>query len=205
MRNLFWGIILICLGTLLLLDNLGIADFGDIVSEFWPLLLVLWGLNILIRRRNTSPESSQSQFQPQAQSPATSAVTFTMAQSVEGELVHQSNVFGDLFLTIASPNFKGGSVSAVFGDIDIDLSKAIVAEGDHALQVHSVFGDTRIILPPAEAIAISASSTFGNMMALGQFKDGFSSSLNTTTPGYDAATKRLKMNVTKVFGNLRVS
>jgi hypothetical protein len=40
--SLVWGIILIALGTIFLLDRLGI-DAWDVVWRFWPAILILWG------------------------------------------------------------------------------------------------------------------------------------------------------------------
>jgi hypothetical protein len=38
---LFWGVILLIIGTLFLLDNLGLnIDLWDIVGTYWPLILI---------------------------------------------------------------------------------------------------------------------------------------------------------------------
>ncbi len=47
-RNIFWGIILILLGILFILQNLNIIDFSWIsLWRLWPVFLVLWGVSIL--------------------------------------------------------------------------------------------------------------------------------------------------------------
>jgi len=40
---LFTGIILIAFGVLFLLDRAGLADFGDIIHDWWPMFLVVIG------------------------------------------------------------------------------------------------------------------------------------------------------------------
>jgi hypothetical protein len=40
--SLVWGIILIALGTIFLLDRLGL-DAWDAVWRFWPAILIFWG------------------------------------------------------------------------------------------------------------------------------------------------------------------
>lgn len=186
-KNMFPGVVLITLGVLFLLNNLGVADFGDIVREYWPLILVLWGLSIL--RRSKSPPRHDS-------SPS--------SQGTDRELLHESNVFGDTFLNVTSQSFKGGSISTVFGDCDIDLSQADVAEGEHELRLHSVFGDTSINLPKDAAISVTASSTLGKLTVLGQRKNGFSSEVHVASPNYESSSKRLKISLSKVFGDTRV-
>lgn len=47
-KKIFWGVILILIGSLFILKNLGLIyfDWGMILS-MWPLLLILWGISIL--------------------------------------------------------------------------------------------------------------------------------------------------------------
>lgn len=49
-----WGIILIIIGLLFLLENLGFLDFSDVISRYWPVLLILLGLKIILNRRSST-------------------------------------------------------------------------------------------------------------------------------------------------------
>jgi hypothetical protein len=53
-NSLFGPILLIGLGILFLLSNFGLMnlDIGDLISRFWPVLLIVIGLDILLGRRN---------------------------------------------------------------------------------------------------------------------------------------------------------
>lgn len=44
--KVFWGIVLVLVGALILLHNLGYVA-KDII-RFWPVLLILWGIKKLI-------------------------------------------------------------------------------------------------------------------------------------------------------------
>ncbi len=48
--NVFWGVLLVVLGGLILVNNLGIVSIclGDL-WKFWPLLLVFWGITALVK------------------------------------------------------------------------------------------------------------------------------------------------------------
>jgi len=47
-RNVFWGVILIVVGVLFILQNLHVVDFEWVrLWRLWPVLLVLWGISIL--------------------------------------------------------------------------------------------------------------------------------------------------------------
>lgn len=46
--RIFWGLVLIAVGVLFLFDQLGRLDFGDIIGTYWPVILILIGLSILV-------------------------------------------------------------------------------------------------------------------------------------------------------------
>ena len=47
-RNIFWGVVLIFLGVLFILHNLGLIYFDWMyLWRLWPVILVLWGISIL--------------------------------------------------------------------------------------------------------------------------------------------------------------
>jgi predicted membrane protein len=46
--RIFWGLILVVIGVLFLLDRLGGFDFGYLISTYWPVIIMILGLSILI-------------------------------------------------------------------------------------------------------------------------------------------------------------
>ena len=54
---LFAGIVLIILGTLLILERLGII-YGDIWDVFWPTVLIALGISMLWEHRRSRRKSS---------------------------------------------------------------------------------------------------------------------------------------------------
>jgi hypothetical protein len=48
-RGLFWGLALIAIGTLFLLDRFGMTDVDFVIHRFWPLLVILLGVSKLVR------------------------------------------------------------------------------------------------------------------------------------------------------------
>jgi hypothetical protein len=50
-RHLFWGVLLIAIGMLFVLNNLGVISFSWYsVWRLWPLILIIWGISILPMR-----------------------------------------------------------------------------------------------------------------------------------------------------------
>ncbi len=50
-RNFVLAVVLIVLGALFLLNNLGITNIslGELISKWWPALLILVGISMLLR------------------------------------------------------------------------------------------------------------------------------------------------------------
>ena len=188
MRNFYWGIILVIFGGLLLLQNLDVADMGDLIRTYWPLLLILWGISVLTRREKRTQTAPAGDASP----------------PLERELLHESHIFENINIKITSSSFKGGSISTIFGNCDIDLSGVSVAEGDHILRLHSVFGDSFVRLPRGCAASIHSSSVLGNANILGQNRGGLAADLRITTPNFGTASHRLNISVSKIFGNITI-
>lgn len=57
-EKLVWGLILVSLGGILLLDNLGVIDFyWRGVWHYWPVVLILSGINMVFSRNNSKTGS----------------------------------------------------------------------------------------------------------------------------------------------------
>jgi len=48
--RIFWGLLLILVGGVFLLDRVHWLDLGDLLSRFWPVLFILLGISILLSR-----------------------------------------------------------------------------------------------------------------------------------------------------------
>jgi hypothetical protein len=66
--------------------------------------------------------------------------------------------------------FKGGSMLAWFGGIEVDLRGAELAEGAR-LSVHAVFGGVEITTPPSWRIESNAKALFGGIDAATAARD----------------------------------
>ena len=187
-----WGIALIVVGVFLLVGNMAGVDIGDLISTWWPLILVVWGLTMLFRGSRTSDPSKSTKI-PEAG-----------AGAVSSDQLAQSSVFGDATIRVSSQSFRGGSLSTVFGDSDVDLRQCVLAEGEHWLRVSGVFGDTEILIPQTMAVSVTASTTFGDVQITDQKREGFAPALNYESPEFSTASRRLHVQTSQIFGDVTV-
>jgi predicted membrane protein len=190
------GIGLIILGALFLLDALRFLDFGEILRTYWPLLIILWGVLVLVRR--TSPSKAHFVGAPN------STVMGDVETSSDEDSLNHSNVFGNVSVRVTSQSFRGGRVSTVFGDSRIDLSGGGLAVGVQKLSTSGVFGTCTIYLPKGAAYSISGHTVFGSVWTPDQQRQGVSATVVYESPGYAAADKKLQISVSQVFGDVRV-
>ncbi|MGA7160486.1 MAG: cell wall-active antibiotics response protein LiaF [Bacteroidota bacterium] len=192
-RPYLGAIILITLGILFLLDNLGVADFGSVITTYWPLILILIGIRIFFRYGRSSTQSSP-----------TVSLGSGAAQESSASSVNNSNVFGDVDLKINSKEFRGGSISNTFGEMNIDLSEIALAEGEQILKLDGVFGDLHVLVPKDIELYVATHSVFGDVRVLGTIKGGFGQDISYSTPSYAGATKKLRIISHQIFGDVKV-
>lgn len=148
--SLIGGLITIALGCLLLADNI-IAGF-----DFWvaavPVTLIVIGLGIVLRPLRR---------------PGVQIVTsFTFARgapSLADELINVVAIFSGARHTIVSPSFRGGTVQAIFGGVELDLRPAQMAATEASLDVEVIFGSIEIYVPPHWQVVIEGTPLFGSI------------------------------------------
>lgn len=119
------GSLLIAFGALLLMRNLDLFQFN--VLGLWPLFLILFGAQMLIRG-------------------------FSRNSHAAGEVSDEAEfddfaLLGGVKRSISSGAFRGGSASAFMGGVELDLTKARM-EGDEAVvNVFAMMGGIVLRIP----------------------------------------------------------
>lgn len=202
--NLIWGIILIAAGIIFLLDNYGYVDAWNVVKTFWPLILIAIGLKILWDiKRDPEPkiigEASRQNWQ---RDPSQKA---RYKSTVKRDILSESNIMGDVKVTVESDDFKGGSVNTVFGDTRLDLSGIVISSGEQTLRISGVFGDVRIDTPKNLPLRVSGNTLAGDISIREYEKSGIGQSLSYQSEDYDTADIKLHISISQVFGDVEIS
>ncbi len=192
---LLWGTIFILLGLLFLLDNMDLVDASDVVHTYWPIILILVGVALIVRR--TSHIELSSGF-------ATRAIGDKDLHTTSSKVFH-SNVFGDVRIVIDTKDFQGGQVNTVFGDVHVDMTQMDFPSGERTLQMSTVFGDMKAIVPKGMAVHVKGSGVFGDQRVFDRRQEGFIQNMVYQSEGYDQAEKRLSIHLSHVFGDITVS
>jgi predicted membrane protein len=139
------GTILILLGSYFLLPRLFPFDL-HIGQIFWPSLLILLGVGIMLKGFGVMAFRKKKQD-----------------FDVEFGYIDESNVFGGNKYTVSPVEFKGGKVTNVFGGSEINLTQTTLSPGKNILEVDIVFGGITLIVPPNWIVRVQTTSIFGGV------------------------------------------
>jgi lia operon protein LiaF len=186
-RKNFWtilfGMALILIGILALLDSLELISFWSALGKLWPLILIGLGIWLLVRRHH-----------------------FCWDDKVEiKEGKKYSKAFGDLKIDSGGTDPHGLDVEMGFGDLEVNLNRASLSDRESVIHLAVGFGDIKVWLPSDLKVKISASCGVGDIDVLGRTIDGLGKTLEHQDEDYDSAQKRLNI-LTKIgFGDIRIS
>lgn len=184
--RLLVGFVLIALGVLFLLDQNDVVDSGDLISDWWPVVLVvagllyvsfsprhimvpavlvIAGLALLARSLDFVPDWLQTVFWPIVLVVIGLWVIFGSglgsADVQQGDRVNSMVAFFGREVVSESQQFGGGSVFAIFGGTEIDLRRARPVPGGAALDVVVAFGGVEIVVPEGWRVEVKGIPLFG--------------------------------------------
>lgn len=130
------------IGIVLLLSAQGIINFSTVWKLALPTILVIIGLSIIFKDFIGSKINDRIK-----------------ELNKEGKTEYYATFSGEK-LTFTGSEFKGASLNAIFGGIDIDLKNAVI-EQDKVINATAVFGGIDILVPNNVNVKVKSSSIFG--------------------------------------------
>lgn len=116
----------------------------------------------------------------------------------------RSSVVGDLHLINHRFELEDMNMSSGIGDVKIDLSKAIIPEGESTIAISGLIGDVDIYVPYDLDVAVAGSVTLGDLKVLGHKQGGFNRQINMATRGYEQADRKVKISISIFIGDIDV-
>ena len=164
------GVIIMAVGGFFLIPHI-FRDTFHVYNIFWPSVFIIVGIIFIVsRRRNWHPGVSRG--------------------VVGDDFIDYVNIFSGGERQVVSDNFKGGKITAIFGGMELDVTKAKLAPGKSVLEIAFIFGGATIIVPDDWYISIEVTPILG----------GFSDS-RKLTPGRSVdPSKHLIIKGAVVFG-----
>ena len=213
------GLFFIFLGLSLFLDQLGFVNsFWSTVFNLWPLLLVIWGILFLIKRKLVAALfllffgvafllSNFFNISICSVWPLLIIIVgllvlirpgrqwnwenFGKVTNVKRDSINESVVFWSYNEAVKSDNFVGGKIDCIFGGFKLDLREAKISKESAFLEVNCVFGGGELILPKNVRLDTDFSSVMG----------GVTNKATTSTKSTDPL---LRIKAAAVFGGIAI-
>lgn len=182
------GVFMVLFGSLFLLQNLGLLHIQTEDSSWlFSLILVAVGFTALFSAlessRNTRGEAGAG------------SRSFWHRPAVfdEGSL-NDFALLGSVKRRVESSNFGGGYLTAILGNVEIDLRSALINDGNKAalLNTTALFGAIKLRVPQVWRVHVNGTSILGN------FED------KTVPPNTGPAAPLLVITGFAVFGSVEI-
>lgn len=140
--GLLWAILLVLSGLVFLLNNLGLLALR--LGTIWPLILVGLGALMLVRALERRPLPGK-------------------APVSTSNSLREWVVFGATKRRVEAPDFQGGELLAIFGEIHVDLRRASfpASRGEVIVDANATFGAIDIKVPETWSVALRGIGIFG--------------------------------------------
>ncbi len=160
-RDFAFGFIWLIAGIFFLLPRLaeaypdylsGIQD--NFTNVYWPILLIIVGIVIVfnvISGRNRSMRGCGNR-----------SMQFQSTENRDG-VINKNVTFGGSESIFLDPVFNGGSISAVFGGVVLDLRKTTLPEGETYLDISAIFGGIELYIPDSWLVETRIHTVLGGV------------------------------------------
>jgi predicted membrane protein len=166
------GVIVMAVGGFFLIPMIFRETFHA-YNMFWPSIFIIIGIIFIVSKRGNWNRANLN------------------SKGIIGDdFIDYVNVFSGGERQIVSENFRGGRISAVFGGMELDLTKAKLATGRNELEIACVFGGATLIVPDDWNISIEITPVLG----------GFSDSRKLIPGRTIDPTRQLVIKGAVVFG-----
>lgn len=155
-NTIFSGLILITIGTFFILPNVCNVPV-NFTQVFWPVIFIIAGIFIIARwNKRGSIHSDKWHFKAHQHWDCKPT-----DNTIATDIIEEVNIFSGTKRNLAIQDFKGGSITCVFGGSDLDLSKCQLADGVNILEVACVFGGVNLIIPSNWNVRVEVASIMG--------------------------------------------
>ncbi|WP_458188232.1 LiaF transmembrane domain-containing protein [Haladaptatus sp. NG-WS-4] len=110
---------------------------GADVVQFWPILLIVFGLSVILGRMQNRVER------------------------VEGEYVSTLAIFGGRDQRVTARPFVGGDLTALFGGVELDLRDATLENRPVHVTANALFGVVDVVVPREWNVDVDVLPVFG--------------------------------------------
>ncbi|MDQ0255414.1 lia operon protein LiaF [Evansella vedderi] len=201
-----WGAFILAIGVILLGNNAEwfSISLADLWSWTWPVLIVYIGIKILFNKTgdiviNLGPSSSEDDSDHWDK-----AKIKKIKKKWKSNRVKYNQFIGDIQMGKQPWELDGADVAMGIGDINVDLTKAILKEGENVLNIAGWIGSVKILVPRDMALKAFADVRLGEVTLFDDSYSGTSRNATYTSENFYEAEKKVILHVNLNIGDVEV-
>ncbi len=151
-KNSTLGIIFVLVGLFGTLRHLFPFIYDIAFSDLWPILLILIGLFILLKKKGPAQNYQHLNELHSIQKEA---------NTTSADVIDETIIVTSTKRIFVSENFQGGKITTIVGSSQFDLTKSKLAPGEHVLDITCIFGGCTLTVPKEWKVIVNISAVFG--------------------------------------------
>ncbi|MCR6111387.1 cell wall-active antibiotics response protein [Bacillus sp. A301a_S52] len=220
--KILWGAAVLSGGVVLLGNHAGWFNYSlrDFWSWTWPVIIVYIGFKVLFDRdtyvevsldsddmEKVKRQKKQKKKKVRDEDNFSSSYTTTNREQTDGKKRTKKNhriFIGEMTLGRHPWEPDGVDVNMGIGSVELDLTKAILKEGDNVIDISNWIGSVEVYVPKQMAVQAAAEVKLGEVTLFDDNHAGTGRHATYTSPGFHDAEKRLILNVSLSIGDVEV-
>jgi predicted membrane protein len=184
----FHGLSLVCVGIFFIIPKVAQVfpaafngiDAANFIATYWPALLIVGGIIMVSRiflpvthhrgRMHQRYRHCRARFGERNvhfgngdNSRTDDKNHWNDENCWQGEYFSKACIFGNGRYIVVDTEFKGGSLQAIFGGIELDLRKAYLPEGETTMTIEAIFGGVDLLVPDNWGLEVNIESVLGGV------------------------------------------
>ncbi|MFN7251802.1 MAG: cell wall-active antibiotics response protein LiaF [Anaerobacillus sp.] len=200
-NKVFWGMFILAIGIVLQgnkLDYFSISS-GQFWSWTWPVFIIYFGLSIIFNRgsdlivvdlSNKYDGEDRKEFLANKKRSSFSSVNKTL--------------IGDIHLGKTPWQIEDLETWVGIGDISVDLSTAMLKDGENRIEFSGVIGDVKILVPDSLPVKINAEVKLGDVKIFENKQSGTSRFVSYESENFSVADKKVSIFIKLSIGDVKV-
>ncbi|MNE38232.1 hypothetical protein D3C80_1321240 [compost metagenome] len=121
-----------------------------------------------------------------------------------GNYTQRQNITSSIHWDLDPWSLRNTSMWHIFGEIDIDLSLAMVEGSNNVLMFQGIIGDIDLVVPEDYGVEIEAFVIFGQIDFEPEREKGMLNKLYWKSPNYDDREQKVKIIISYVIGDVDI-
>jgi len=202
-QSYLFPLLLIFMGIIFLLRNSGYVDLGELISRYWPLILIFVGLRILWYRRGTTENKSQLFGMQQIESYGSVSDKKGNDTATQQSKKSVENIFGDIRLDLHKQVIESFRTSNIFGNVELNFSQASF-KNPSSIRINGVFGNVNISMPADIYAEVKVNYIGGSSQIFEEYHSGLFKNISYQSSDRDKTKSTVMVEISIVFGDIRI-